>query len=96
MPAGLSSAMVRAAFSRVSRERPSAQRSGIFYVIDRTNGAFLLAKPFVQKMTWAKGFEKDGTPILAAGNTPTVRMLAGAYPFSTGVAQPFGEYAGDE
>jgi PQQ-dependent dehydrogenase (methanol/ethanol family) len=50
----------------------SAQRSGIFYVIDRTNGQFLLAKPFVQKMTWAKGFEKDGTPILTAGNIPTV------------------------
>ena len=49
----------------------SAQRSGIFYVIDRTNGAFLLATPFVKKMTWAKGFEKDGTPILTEGNTPT-------------------------
>jgi len=50
----------------------SAQRSGIFYVLDRTNGQFLLATPFVKKMTWAKGFEKDGTPILKAGNTPTV------------------------
>ena len=50
----------------------SAQRSGIFYVLDRTNGAFLLAKPFVKKMSWASGFEKDGTPILAPGNTPTV------------------------
>jgi PQQ-dependent dehydrogenase (methanol/ethanol family) len=50
----------------------SAQRSGVFYVIDRTNGAFLLAKPFVKKETWTKGFEKDGTPILAAGSTPTV------------------------
>jgi PQQ-dependent dehydrogenase (methanol/ethanol family) len=50
----------------------SAQRSGIFYVLDRTNGQFLLAKPFVKKMTWAKGFEKDGTPVLAAGSTPTV------------------------
>ncbi|HEY4078863.1 MAG TPA: PQQ-binding-like beta-propeller repeat protein [Rhizomicrobium sp.] len=50
----------------------SAQRSGIFYVLDRTNGQFLLAKPFVKKMTWASGFEKDGTPILAPGNTPTV------------------------
>jgi alcohol dehydrogenase (cytochrome c) len=50
----------------------SAQRSGVFYVIDRTNGQFLLAKPFVKKETWAKGFEKDGTPILAAGSTPTV------------------------
>jgi PQQ-dependent dehydrogenase (methanol/ethanol family) len=50
----------------------SAQRSGVFYVIDRTNGQFLLAKPFVKKETWSKGFEKDGTPIMVAGNTPTV------------------------
>lgn len=50
----------------------SAQRSGIFYVLDRTSGEFLLAKPFVKKMTWASGFEKDGTPILTTGNTPTV------------------------
>lgn len=50
----------------------SAQRSGVFYVIDRTNGQFLLAKPFVKKETWTRGFEKDGTPILAAGSTPTV------------------------
>ncbi|HEY2008893.1 MAG TPA: PQQ-binding-like beta-propeller repeat protein [Rhizomicrobium sp.] len=50
----------------------SAQRSGVFYVIDRTNGQFLLAKPFVKKETWTKGFEKDGTPILATGSTPTV------------------------
>ena len=49
----------------------SAQRSGVFYVIDRTDGQFLLAKPFVNKDTWTKGFEKDGTPIMAAGNTPT-------------------------
>jgi len=50
----------------------SAQRSGIFYVLDRSNGKFLLATPFVKKMTWAKGFGKDGTPIMAAGNTPTI------------------------
>ncbi|HEX4028468.1 MAG TPA: PQQ-binding-like beta-propeller repeat protein [Rhizomicrobium sp.] len=50
----------------------SAQRSGVFYVIDRTNGQFLLAKPFVKKETWSRGFEKDGTPIMVAGNTPTV------------------------
>ena len=50
----------------------SAQRSGVFYVIDRTDGQFLLAKPFVNKETWTKGFEKDGTPIMAAGSTPTM------------------------
>ena len=30
----------------------TAQRSGVFYVLDRTNGQFLLAKPFVKKMSW--------------------------------------------
>ena len=51
----------------------SAQRSGIFYVLDRTNGQFLLAKPFVKKMTWASGFKPDGSPILVPGQTPTVQ-----------------------
>jgi PQQ-dependent dehydrogenase (methanol/ethanol family) len=50
----------------------SAQRSGIFYVLDRTNGQFLLAKPFVKKMTWASGFRPDGSPILIPGQTPTI------------------------
>jgi PQQ-dependent dehydrogenase (methanol/ethanol family) len=50
----------------------SAQRSGIFYVLDRTNGQFLLAKPFVKKMTWASGFKPDGSPILIPGQLPTV------------------------
>ena len=51
----------------------SAQRSGIFYVLDRTNGQFLLAKPFVKKMTWSSGFKPDGSPILVPGQTPTVK-----------------------
>lgn len=51
----------------------SAQRSGVFYVLDRTNGKFLLAKPFVKRLTWAQGFNSDGTPIFAPGNTPTVQ-----------------------
>jgi PQQ-dependent dehydrogenase (methanol/ethanol family) len=49
----------------------TAQRSGIFYVLDRTNGQFLLAKPFVKKMTWARGFNPDGSPIPVSGQTPT-------------------------
>jgi PQQ-dependent dehydrogenase (methanol/ethanol family) len=51
----------------------TAQRSGVFYVLDRTNGEFLLAKPFVKKFTWADGFDpKTGAPHFVAGNTPTV------------------------
>lgn len=49
----------------------TAQRSGVLYVLDRTNGQFLLAKPFVQKLSWATGFRADGSPIMAPGNTPT-------------------------
>jgi alcohol dehydrogenase (cytochrome c) len=40
-----------------------ANRNGFFYVLDRTNGKLLLAKPFVEKLTWAKGIGADGRPI---------------------------------
>jgi len=50
----------------------SAQRSGVFYILDRTNGQFLLAQPFVKKLTWASAFDpKTGMPTLVSGNTPT-------------------------
>jgi PQQ-dependent dehydrogenase (methanol/ethanol family) len=50
----------------------TAQRSGVFYVLDRTTGEFLLAKPFVKKMTWADSFDpKTGAPHLVPGNIPT-------------------------
>lgn len=41
-----------------------ANRNGFFYVLDRTNGKVLLAKPFVKKLTWAKGIGSDGRPEL--------------------------------
>ncbi len=48
-----------------------ANRNGFFYVLDRTNGKVLLAKPFVTKLTWASGIGADGRPLLLPGNTPT-------------------------
>jgi alcohol dehydrogenase (cytochrome c) len=39
-----------------------ANRNGFFYVLDRTNGKFLMGKPFI-KETWANGIDKDGRPI---------------------------------
>jgi alcohol dehydrogenase (cytochrome c) len=45
-------------------------RNGFFYVLDRQNGEFLLAKAFV-KQTWTKGFDDTGRPELVAGNEPT-------------------------
>ena len=40
-----------------------ADRNGVFYVLDRTDGKFLWAKPFV-KVTWATGWDKQGRPIV--------------------------------
>jgi alcohol dehydrogenase (cytochrome c) len=47
-----------------------ANRNGYFYVLDRANGKFLRATPFVQKLNWAKGVEASGRPILT-GKIPT-------------------------
>jgi PQQ-dependent dehydrogenase (methanol/ethanol family) len=46
-------------------------RNGFFYVLDRLTGKFLLAKPFVKKITWASGIGPDGRPKLLPGNEPT-------------------------
>lgn len=47
-----------------------ADRNGFFYVLDRTNGKFLSATPFVEKLNWAKGIDSSGRPILT-GLVPT-------------------------
>ena len=47
-------------------------RNGFFYILDRTDGKFLGASPFVKKLTWAKGIAPDGKPILGDGWQPTV------------------------
>lgn len=41
-----------------------ANRNGFFYVLDRTDGQLLLAKPFLHKLNWADGIGADGRPIL--------------------------------
>jgi alcohol dehydrogenase (cytochrome c) len=38
-----------------------ANRNGVFYVLDRTNGEFLIAKPFT-KVTWVDGWDAKGRP----------------------------------
>jgi alcohol dehydrogenase (cytochrome c) len=40
-----------------------ANRNGFVYVLDRTNGKFISAVPFVQKLNWAKGIDESGRPI---------------------------------
>lgn len=43
-----------------------APKNGFFYVVDRTNGEFISAEPFV-KVTWATGYDENGRPIEAEG-----------------------------
>ena len=47
-----------------------ANRNGYIYVLDRTNGEFLSATPFVEKLNWAKGIDGHGRPLLT-GVQPT-------------------------
>jgi len=47
-----------------------ANRNGFFYVLDRTNGKFLSATPFVKKLNWAKSIDAAGRPV-RTGVEPT-------------------------
>ncbi|HZR67154.1 MAG TPA: PQQ-dependent dehydrogenase, methanol/ethanol family [Terriglobales bacterium] len=47
-----------------------ADRNGFFYVLDRTNGKYLSATPFVEKLNWAKSIDATGRPVLS-GLVPT-------------------------
>jgi alcohol dehydrogenase (cytochrome c) len=47
-----------------------ANRNGFLYFLDRTNGKFLKATRFLNEVTWAKGIDKTGRPILS-GLIPT-------------------------
>ncbi len=41
-----------------------ADRNGFMYVLDRTDGKFLSAVPFVKQLNWAKAIDAQGRPIL--------------------------------
>jgi len=47
-----------------------ANRNGFLYILDRTNGKFLKATPFVQRLNWATGVDSSGRPVLS-GRIPT-------------------------
>ena len=48
-----------------------ANRNGFFYLLDRTDGKLLYAKPLVKKLTWAKEIGADGKPVLNPNIAPT-------------------------
>jgi alcohol dehydrogenase (cytochrome c) len=47
-----------------------ADRNGFFYTLDRTNGKFISAVPFVRQ-NWNEGFDADGRPIINPESLPT-------------------------
>ena len=47
-----------------------ADRNGFFFVLNRENGEFISATPFVNEITWAEGFGDDGRPIYVEDNYP--------------------------
>jgi alcohol dehydrogenase (cytochrome c) len=49
-----------------------ANRNGFLYVLDRTDGKFLKATAFVEKLNWAKGIDASGRPILSGRIPSTV------------------------
>jgi len=51
-------------------------RNGMFYVIDRTNGEFLLADNLSTKVTWVTGFTKEGKPLVDPGSIASKEGIA--------------------
>ena len=49
-----------------------ANRNGFFYVLDRTNGKFLLGTQYVKNVTWASGLTPEGRPIVVPDMEPTL------------------------
>ena len=49
----------------------TADRNGFFYVLNREDGAFVTAHPFVKEISWAKGIDRNGRPIYVEENRPS-------------------------
>lgn len=48
----------------------TADRNGFFYVLNREDGSFVDAWPFVKDITWAKEIGDDGRPVYNEDNRP--------------------------
>ncbi len=48
-----------------------ANRNGFFYVLDRSDGRYLLGRAYTPKLTWATGLTAAGRPIVVAGKEAT-------------------------
>ncbi|MEM8958952.1 MAG: PQQ-dependent dehydrogenase, methanol/ethanol family, partial [Pseudomonadota bacterium] len=48
----------------------TADRNGFFYVLNREDGGFVSAYPFVEQISWASGIDENGRPIFVEENRP--------------------------
>ena len=48
----------------------TADRNGFFYVLNREDGSFVDAYPFVKEINWAEGIDDNGRPIYIEANRP--------------------------
>ena len=48
----------------------TADRNGFFYVLNREDGKFIHATPFVNNITWAEKIGDDGRPVYIENNRP--------------------------
>jgi alcohol dehydrogenase (cytochrome c) len=53
-----------------AKKYATADRNGFFYVLNREDGKFLNAWPFVKDITWASGIDETGRPIYVEENRP--------------------------
>jgi quinohemoprotein ethanol dehydrogenase len=51
-----------------------APKNGFFFVVDRTNGQFISARPFTET-TWASGYDSEGRPM----ENPAARPVNGTF-----------------
>ena len=59
-------------------------RNGFFYLLDRSNGKFLSATQYVEQLTWAKGVDKKGRPIVNPEALPQENPTARVCPSNLG------------
>ncbi len=61
-----------------------ADRNGYFYLLDRANGHFLRASQYIEQLTWAKGIDPKGRPIVDPAAMPQDNPSARVCPSNLG------------
>lgn len=55
----------------------TADKNGFFYVLDRTTGKYIRSVAFAENITWAKGIDENGRPIVNEDNRPGAAVDGG-------------------